>query len=162
MITENLFYKTWNGGMAMGSTQARKQPKYAQEYDIGDDESLYTTPNPSSARKYRQPIEHDTLDDPLLQRGAMLRRRSHALTTANGASSRAIARPLTEERPGRRRFPLIAILLGMVVMALLAVALSSLTSWWRIHQDDIQYGRPRPFQLNAVVGHSDSPATPTL
>jgi len=145
----------------MGSTQARKQPKYAEEYDVGDDDHLYSTPNPSSARKYRQPIEHDTLDDPLLQRGAISRRRSHALTTANGASSRAIARPSTEERAGHRRFPLVAILLGMVVMALLAVALSSLTSWWRIHQDDMQYGRPRTFQLNAVVGHNDSAANPT-
>ncbi len=45
----------------MGSTQARKQPKYAEEYDVGDDDHLYSTPNPSSARKYRQPIEHDTL-----------------------------------------------------------------------------------------------------
>ena len=60
-----------------------------------------------------------------------------------------------------RRFPLVAILLGMVVMALLAVALSSLTSWWRIHQDDAQYGRPRTFQLDAVVGHNDSAAIPT-
>jgi len=145
----------------MGSTQARKQPKYAEEYDVGDDDHLYSTPNPSSARKYRQPIEHDTLDDPLLQRGAISRRRSHALTTANGASSRAIAMPPTEERLAHRRFPLVAILLGMVVMALLAVALSSLTSWWRIHQDDAQYGRPRTFQLDAVVGHNDSAATPT-
>ncbi|HEX6555499.1 MAG TPA: hypothetical protein VF026_22250 [Ktedonobacteraceae bacterium] len=161
MIDENLFYGTWNGGIAMGSTQARKQPKYAEEYDVGDDDHLYSTPNPSSARKYKQPIEHDTLDDPLLQRSAILRRRSHALTPANGASSRAIARPPTEERPGHRRFPIVAILLGMVVMALLAVGLSSLTSWWRIHQDDMQYGRPRTFQLDAVVGHNDSAATPT-
>jgi len=147
----------------MGSTQARKQPKYAEEYDVGDDDHLYSTPNPSSARKYRQPIEHDTLDDPLLQRGAISRRRSHALTTANGASSRAIARPPTEERLVHRRFPLVAILLGMVVMALLAVALSSLTSWWRIHQDAVrspsylparcsgwpqrQRGHPNPFYL---------------
>ena len=145
----------------MGSTQARKQPKYAEEYDVGDDDHLYSTPNPSSARKYRQPIEHDTLDDPLLQRGAISRRRSHALTTGNGAASRATARPSTEELPRRRRFPFVAILLGMVVMALLAVALSSLTSWWRIHQDDAQYGRPRTFQLDAVVGHNDSAANPT-
>jgi hypothetical protein len=161
MIIENLFYKTWNGGIAMRATQARKQPKYAEEYDVEDDDSLYTTPNPSSARKYRQPIEHDTLDDPLLQRSSILRRRSPALTTTHGPSSRAIANPTTEERPRHRRFPLVAILLGMVVMALLAVALSSLTSWWRIHQDDAQYGRPRTYQLDAVVGHNDSTTNPT-
>ena len=136
----------------MGSTQARKQPKYAEEYDVGDDDHLYSTPNPSSARKYRQPIEHDTLDDPLLQRGAISRRRSHSPTGV---------RPATEERPRHHRFPFVAILLGMVVMALLAFALSSLTSWWRIHQDDVQYGRPRTYQLDAVVGHNDSVTTPT-
>lgn len=145
----------------MGSTRARKQPEYDEEYDVGDDDSLYATPNPSSARKYRRPMEHDTLDDPLLQRNNILHRRSRALTTANGPSTRTIARPPIEERLGHRRFPLVAILLGMVVMALLAVSLSSLTSWWRIHQDDMQYGRPRTFQLDAVVGHNDSVATPT-
>jgi len=49
----------------------------------------------------------------------------------------------------------------MVVMAVLAMSLTSLASWWKDHQDDMQYGRPRTFQFDAVVGHNDSPANPT-
>jgi hypothetical protein len=30
-----------------------------------------------------------------------------------------------------------------------------------MHQNDVQYGRPRTFQFDAVVGHGDSPANPT-
>ncbi len=132
----------------MGATQARKQPKQV-DYDVGDDDDLYTTSSPSSARRYRQPIEHDTLDDPLLQRGAVIRRRSRGLTNA-GSTTRAIAIPAAEVEWRPRRIPLLAILMGMLVMALLVFGLTNLSSWWRIHLDDMQYGRPRTYQLGHI------------
>jgi len=61
----------------------------------------------------------------------------------------------------RRRFPMMAVMLGMVMAMMLAVGLSFFGGWWRIHQDDMLYGRPRTFQLDAVVGHDDSAAHPT-
>jgi len=146
---------------AMEVAKAKKQPQFA-EYDVGDNDDLYTTRSHSSARRYRQPIEHDTRDDPLLQSGVIQRRRSNPLVNANGSPSRALTAPKAEVEQKQRRFPLMAILIGMVVMALLAVALSSFTSWWHIHLDDMQYGRPRTFQLDAVVGHGgDSATNPT-
>jgi len=66
-----------------------------------------------------------------------------------------------EERRARRRLPLLAIFLGMAVAAILAIGLSSFGAWWQMHQNDVQYGRPRTFQFDAVVGHGDSPANPT-
>jgi hypothetical protein len=49
----------------------------------------------------------------------------------------------------------------MLVMALLVVGLSKFGAWWQIHQDDVTYGRPRTFQVDAVVGHNDSASSPT-
>lgn len=147
----------------MEVAKAKKQPQFA-EYDVGDNDDLYTTRSHSSARRYRQPKEHDTRDDPLLQSGVIQRRRSNPLVNATGSptTTRAMTVPIEEVEHKQRRFPLMAILIGMVVMALLAVALSSFTSWWHIHLDDMQYGRPRTFQLDAVVGHGgDSATNPT-
>ena len=90
----------------------------------------------------------------------MIRRRSRGLTNADG-TTRAIAIPTAEVEQRHQRFPMLPILIGMLVMALLVYGLSSFSSWWRIHQDDTQFGRPRTFQLDAVVGHTDSPANPT-
>jgi hypothetical protein len=48
-----------------------------------------------------------------------------------------------------------------LVMALLVLGSTAFSNWWQVHQDDMQYGRPRTFQLDAVVGHADSRANPT-
>jgi len=50
---------------------------------------------------------------------------------------------------------------GMLVMLALWVAGSMVLSAWTTWQDDIHYGRPRTFQCDAVVGHSDSPQNPS-
>jgi hypothetical protein len=39
--------------------------------------------------------------------------------------------------------------------------LNAFSSWWQVHQDDVTYGRPRTYQVDAVVGHNDSPANPS-
>src|SRR5690349_12145390 len=50
---------------------------------------------------------------------------------------------------------------GMLV-ALAAVLLGQLVvGWMTTTWDDWHYGRPRTFQCDAVVGHSDSPAQPS-
>ena len=46
-------------------------------------------------------------------------------------------------------------------MLLVWVALAHLVSWMQTTLDDLHYGRPRVFQMDAVVGHHDSQATPT-
>ena len=159
----------------MGAAPAKKQPGPI-EFDEEDDDAIYQTRPPSSARRYIQPVEHDTLDDADIQKGVFIqRRRSSANSNTNiGMASQAIAPKTTAPRasapPAKagwshrssvRRFPILAIVVGMLLMALLAFVLSSLGAWWQTHQDDVTYGRPRTFQMDAVVGHNDSPANPS-
>jgi hypothetical protein len=46
-------------------------------------------------------------------------------------------------------------------MILSWVALSALSSWWQTTLNDWQYGRPRTYQTDAVVGHHDSVQNPS-
>jgi hypothetical protein len=51
---------------------------------------------------------------------------------------------------------------GAVVATLLLYLLTSaLVSWLGIKADDLQYGRPRTFQLDAYVGHNETSGSPT-
>jgi hypothetical protein len=50
----------------------------------------------------------------------------------------------------------------MFIMILGWVALGALGAWWQTAQDDWHFGRPRTFQVDAVVGHNnDSAANPS-
>ena len=49
----------------------------------------------------------------------------------------------------------------MLAMIALFLVLSSATTWAGQKKDDVTYGRPRTFQLDAVVGHHDSVANPS-
>jgi hypothetical protein len=89
------------------------------------------------------------------------RRSSLKRPHTSGVASNAVKPPKTDELPGRRRFPLVAIGIGMMVMILIVICLSAWNSWWHTYQDDQQFGRPRTFQMDAVVGHEDSPSNPT-
>lgn len=62
----------------------------------------------------------------------------------------------------RSRFHwLVFIGLAMIVMIVGWFAFSALGNWWQVTQDDWHYGRPRTFQIDAVVGHNDSPSNPS-
>jgi hypothetical protein len=164
----------------MGATEAKKQPEQVDQvdYDIDDDDSLYTTRNPTSTRRYQQPVEHDTLDDPLLQQGTFIqkRRSSVASNVPNASATVPKTKPKSQSKPlpgkqsggslpdvklGQKRIPVLGILLGMVVMAILVLGFSTFSSWWQVRMDDMKYGRPRTFQMDAVVGHADSASNPT-
>ena len=41
------------------------------------------------------------------------------------------------------------------------LSLNAFTAWWQIHSDDGTYGRPRTFQIDAIVGHDDSETHPS-
>jgi hypothetical protein len=57
--------------------------------------------------------------------------------------------------------PLFYVGVSMCIMLLGWVALSFFLQWWQVTQDDWHYGRPRTFQIDAVVGHEDAPASPS-
>jgi hypothetical protein len=49
----------------------------------------------------------------------------------------------------------------MIFMLALWTGLQMFLSWWQVHNDDVNYGRPRTFQFDAVFGHADSADNPT-
>lgn len=55
------------------------------------------------------------------------------------------------------------VFVGMICLLMLLgyTGLNAFGSWWHIHQDDSTYGRPRTFQIDAVVGHGDSSVHPS-
>ncbi|HLX57478.1 MAG TPA: hypothetical protein VKR83_10660 [Ktedonobacteraceae bacterium] len=50
---------------------------------------------------------------------------------------------------------------AMFIMIIGWVAFNAFSNWWQVTQDDWHYGRPRTYQVNAVVGHNDSAANPS-
>lgn len=146
----------------MGAAQASK---FSQEsdYEIEEDEDYYVTRPRSSVRRYNQPVQRDTLDDAEISKGASIhQRRTRANSSPN--SGNLSHEEATSWRHGWRqdkRFPLIAVVVGMLLMAALFLMLNTLGSWWQIHQDDATYGRPRTYQVDVVVGHNDSATNPS-
>ncbi len=61
----------------------------------------------------------------------------------------------------RHIHPLLYLGVGMLAMAALFLLLSSAGTWIQTTKDDLTYGRPRTFNIDAVVGHNDSAANPT-
>ena len=70
-----------------------------------------------------------------------------------------------EVKPGvtekKRIHPLLYLGVGMLAMFALFLFLSSAVSWLQEKQHDVTYGRPRTYQIDAVVGHNDSSTTPS-
>jgi hypothetical protein len=143
----------------METIQARKQTRPA-EYDVEENDELYVTRMPSSTRRYKSapPAQQDSHDTPDTQSGVLIQRRRSSLSPkrTSGIASSAITAPGTHTQRSARRFPLVAILVGVVLTIVLFMSLSVLGSWWHTYQDDLNYGRPRTSQLDAVVGHGDS------
>src|SRR5205085_10342901 len=80
----------------MGAMQAKKEPEQL-EYELEDDDAMYSTRRPSSARRYQppiQPVQRDTLDDIAIRKGAFIQRRaSRPSDISNGIISKAITPP---------------------------------------------------------------------
>jgi hypothetical protein len=61
----------------------------------------------------------------------------------------------------RQGHPLLYLGMGMLGMLVLWTILVFLVGWVGTTLDDLRYGRPRTFQIDAVVGHNDSAASPS-
>jgi hypothetical protein len=146
----------------MGAAQASKLSQES-DYEIEEDEEYYVTRPHSSVRRYNKPVQRDTLDDVDISKVAAIhQRRTHADPYPNsGKLSHDVAPSWRQGWRQDKRFPLIAVVVGMLLMAALFLMLNSLSSWWQVHQDDVTYGRPRTYQANAVVGHNDSVTNPS-
>ncbi|HLX57402.1 MAG TPA: hypothetical protein VKR83_10280 [Ktedonobacteraceae bacterium] len=65
------------------------------------------------------------------------------------------------ERFAIHAHPLLLLGIGMVIMLALWTLLTLAASWWGNTWNNIQYGYPRTFQVDMVVGHNDSAADPS-
>src|SRR5260370_18619889 len=137
----------------MGATNVKKLSQNS-DYDIEEDAEDYVTRPPRSAIRYTRPPQRDTLDDVDIPKGPSIQRRRSAASpnTRNGMISRAVAPSSRPSWLRNKRNALVAIIVGMLLMALLSLALNRFGSCWQIHQDDVTYGRPRTFQMDDVRG----------
>ena len=55
------------------------------------------------------------------------------------------------------------VLVGLTLLCMLVgfLVFSALATWWQHTEDDLHYGMPRTFQMDAVVWHQDSAAHPS-
>ena len=60
-----------------------------------------------------------------------------------------------------RPHPLLLLGLGMMAMLLLWIVLSAAWNWGTITWDDLHYGRPRTYQVDAWVGHNEQTGHPS-
>jgi len=130
---------------------------------------------PRSALRHR-PIESDadgqgtTGIAPVAQRASLLRPNStgeneKAASGKTSAAPRATT-PRSTRTGARRRItlrahPLLLLGIGMILMLVLWTLLTLAVRWVSTTWDDLHYGRPRTFQIDAVVGHNDSPGNPS-
>lgn len=68
---------------------------------------------------------------------------------------------LRKSKVARQAHPLLYLGVGMIVMLLLWTMLSSVFGWFATTVDDIRYGRPRTYQTDFFVGHSEQSGTPS-
>jgi hypothetical protein len=89
------------------------------------------------------------------------RRRSAQTQTGYGERDTEDAPAVKSKRARRSQHWLLYLGIGMVVMLALWLLLQMAVSWWQLHNDDVNYGRPRTYQFDAVFGRSDSAVNPT-
>lgn len=89
---------------------------------------------------------------------------------SRSARSRTTARRLDQNPLETRKLPdrrfdagrlLMVVGIALLIMLLGWMALSWLSTWWTTQTNDWTYGRPRTFQVDAVVGHHDDASHPS-
>ena len=63
--------------------------------------------------------------------------------------------------PLRRAHPLLYLGVGMLLMLALWVAIMGVSNWVMTTMDNIRYGYPRTYQVDAFVGHNETAGTPS-
>lgn len=137
------------------SVQGRARKPQPPHYDVADEADLYNVRMPSSSRRYKTVDADDdptTEGEPFIQRRASRDRQERAPAVAPTQKSEQV-------HTGRRT--VVILMLGAVAALILIMLFNALFSWWQGVMDNIHYGYPRTSQLDAVVGHNDSPTNET-
>ncbi len=118
------------------------------------------------ASRVRQPqadddaVEQDALDAAQTGRGSSTATRVRRAPTIPTTLPHT-PRPKQTMRPRARLHPLFFLGVGMLATLALIAVLSIVISWFTTTANDLRYGRPRTFQIDAYVGHSEAPGMPS-
>ncbi len=162
-MTSRSEYRTLQRSGNTGQPQPERRTAVGYDVDLEDDDALYNTCMPTSARRWtttgpsRQVIQRPSYDVQL-HLGYKLPKAVPPRSSRQQSQQAAPRQKLEEEQVSQppRRLHWMAILgIGMCVMLLLWILGSVMLAWWHGKQDDLTYGRPRTFQTDAVVGHND-------
>ncbi len=138
--------------------QTRKAVQY--QYDDGtNDEELYDTRSPSSARRYQVPATQGPQTVVRYHRQHVPPRRSRTQEYTPLGPQQA---PTHTTEPKAKRIQVRhqvhwLVPVGLTMIAVLAVFVigSIVLNWWHGYQDDVRYGHPRTTQYDVKVGHAD-------
>lgn len=142
-----------------------------------DDKHYYTSYlGPHQNERVRQGLQSASKPAPATDSIAQISRRynrparqqyvdmvSHPIARASRLDdTRGKRQMIPYERPKRRgRFPRLHPAIWVFTTLFIVVAIIEIPRWWQGWQDNVHYGYPRVSQMDAVVGHNDSPANPT-
>lgn len=135
------------------------------EPDIAEDDRYYEQPRYSTAvRRYQQPrhtsvVPRDTEAGPLLRPGPATQRVDAYGRPVVRQGNRAFV--MVTDTPKRRRHWAASGSLFVVLMVIGWIVLNTFGTWWTNWRNYTDYGYPRTYQTDAVVGHSDSPTHPS-
>src|SRR5215469_15081883 len=114
------------------------------------------------ASRVRQPqadddaVEQDALDAAQTGRGSATAPRGRRVRTMPTTLPHT-PQPKQVTRPRSRLHPMFFLGVGMLAALALISVLSVVTSWFTTTLNDLRYGRPRTFQVDAYIGHNESP-----
>jgi hypothetical protein len=144
------------------------QPYVGNDYELVEDDAYYDTRLPTSTRRYQVSPEevYQSGNTRYHVRYLDVPKRSSRYAPAQLPPPQQRATDDREQLPHanqhkRSRHPLLSIGVGMIAMLALFLLLSSAATWIQATKDDLTYGRPRTFHIDAVVGHNDSRSNPT-
>ena len=120
------------------------------ESHVGQQGKTVITPVAQCASRFKSPETEE--DEQVTPGGA---------STGPRPKTPGLIRTGGKRRGMLRAHPLLLLGLGMIAMLVLWTLLTLAVSWWNTTWDDLHYGRPRTFQVDAVVGQNDSPANPS-
>jgi hypothetical protein len=137
----------------------RRPQQWTDEEETDEGLGSYPLRLPSSVIPYRQdhtPQGYAPTDRRVARPSSPPTRRPVGQTAPEEAAT-AHATP-------RRRWkwhPLVFVGLGLFIMVIGYLLFGAVSAWWQGTLDGWQYGYPRTYQTDAVVGHHDSPANPS-
>jgi hypothetical protein len=136
------------------------------DYDLEEGDEYYQSRLPTSSRRYQVSPEE------VYQNGntrlhvryvdvPKRKSRQPQLPPERKRQTEEYAAVPPSTRQGRRLHPLVWFGIFGVFLVLGWFGLNAVTSWYQGVQNDLTYGKQRHFEINAVVGHSDSANNPS-